>query len=51
LGVATRRPTPCQAEDAAMKKLLLISIAVAALLVLALGGWAVKSVRRMPAYA
>jgi hypothetical protein len=36
-----------------MKKLLFISIAVAALLVLALGGWAVKSVRRpgTPAYA
>jgi hypothetical protein len=34
-----------------MKKLLLISIAVAALLVLALGGWVVKSVRRAPAYA
>ena len=34
-----------------MKKLLFISIAVAALLMLALGGWAVKSVRRTPAYA
>ena len=34
-----------------MKKLFLIAIAVAALLVLALGGWAVKSVRRTPAYA
>jgi hypothetical protein len=34
-----------------MKKLLLISLAVAAILVLALGGWAVKSVRRTPAYA
>jgi hypothetical protein len=34
-----------------MKKLLFISIAVTALLVLALGGWAVKSVRRTPAYA
>jgi hypothetical protein len=34
-----------------MKTLLLISIAVAALLVLAVGGWAVKSVRRTPAYA
>ncbi len=51
MGVATRRGTPRQAEDAAMKKLLLISIAVTALLVLALGGWAVKSVRRTPAYA
>ena len=51
MGVATRRPTPCRAEDAAMKKLLFISIAVTALLVLALGGWAVKSVRRTPAYA
>jgi hypothetical protein len=34
-----------------MKKLLFISLAVAALLVLALGGWAAKSVRRAPAYA
>jgi hypothetical protein len=34
-----------------MKKLLLISLAIAALLVLALGGWAVSSVRRTPAYA
>jgi hypothetical protein len=34
-----------------MKKLLFISLAVAALLVLAAGGWAVKSVRRAPAYA
>jgi hypothetical protein len=34
-----------------MKKVLLISIAIAALLVLALGGWAVRSVKRTPAYA
>lgn len=34
-----------------MKKMLLISLAVVAILVLALGGWAVKSVRRSPAYA
>jgi hypothetical protein len=34
-----------------MKKVLFISLAVAALLVLALGGWAVQSVRRTPAYA
>lgn len=34
-----------------MKKLLLISIAIAALLVLAFGGWAVRSVKRTPAYA
>jgi hypothetical protein len=36
-----------------MKRLLFISIAVAALLVLALAGWAVKRVRRSttPAYA
>jgi hypothetical protein len=35
-----------------MKKVLLISIAVAALLLLALGGWAVKAVRRSsPVYA
>jgi hypothetical protein len=51
LGVATTRPTLLTADDAAMKKLLFISIAVVALLVLALGGWAVKSVRRTPAYA
>lgn len=35
-----------------MKKLLLISLAVAALLVLAVAGWAVNGVRRRPpAYA
>jgi hypothetical protein len=34
-----------------MKKPLLIAIAVIVLLVLALGGWAAKSVRRTPAYA
>ena len=34
-----------------MKKLFLISIAIAALLVLALGGWVVKAVRPAPAYA
>jgi hypothetical protein len=36
-----------------MKRLLLISIAVAALLLLAFAGWVVKSVRRSaaPAYA
>jgi hypothetical protein len=34
-----------------MKKLMLISIAVVAILFLALGGWAAKSVRRAPAYA
>jgi hypothetical protein len=34
-----------------MKKALLISVALAALLVLALGGWIVKSVRPTPAYA
>ena len=31
-----------------MKKLLLISLAVTALLVLALGGWVVGAVRRSP---
>ena len=51
MGVATTRPTPPATDDAAMKKLLFISIAVVALLVLALGGWAVSSVRRAPAYA
>jgi hypothetical protein len=34
-----------------LKKTLLIGIAVVALLVLALGGWVAKSVRRTPAYA
>jgi hypothetical protein len=34
-----------------MKKLLLISIAVVAVLILALGGWIVKAVRPTPAYA
>ena len=34
-----------------MKKLLLISVALTALLVLALGGWIAGSVRRTPAYA
>jgi hypothetical protein len=34
-----------------MKKVLLISIAVTAILVLAVGGWLVGSVRRTPAYA
>ena len=34
-----------------MKNALLISLAVIALLVLALGGWIVDSVRRTPAYA
>jgi hypothetical protein len=34
-----------------MKKLLIISLAVTALLLLALGGWVVGSVRRAPAYA
>ncbi len=34
-----------------MKRVLLVAIAIAALLVLALGGWAVRSVRRTPAYA
>jgi hypothetical protein len=33
-----------------MKRPLLIAIAVAALLVLALGGWATKGLRRTPAY-
>jgi hypothetical protein len=33
-----------------MKKAALISLAVAAILVLALGGWIVRSVRPTPAY-
>ena len=51
MGVATTRPHLLGKDDAVMKKLLLISLAVTAILVLALGGWAVKSVRRTPAYA
>jgi hypothetical protein len=34
-----------------MKRTLLIAIAVAALLLLALGGWAAKSLWSTPAYA
>jgi hypothetical protein len=34
-----------------MKKAALISLAVFALLVLALGGWIVRSIRPTPAYA
>lgn len=34
-----------------MKKLLFVAVAVAALLVLASGGWVVNSVRRRTAYA
>ncbi len=51
LGVATRRPNASEADHAAMKKVLLISVAVTALLVLALGGWVAGSVRRQPVYA
>ena len=51
LGFPTTRSTPVETDDGAMKKLLLISVAVFALIVLALGGWAVKAVRRTPAYA
>ena len=51
MGFPTTRSTPLETDDGAMKKLLLISVAVFALLVLALGGWAVKAVRRTPAYA
>jgi hypothetical protein len=44
--------TPPRRNMRPMKRLLFIAIAVAVLLVLALGGWAVKSVRRTsPAYA
>jgi len=50
-GSPTTRATPFRAEDADMKKLLIISVAVTALLVLALGGWVAGSVRRTPAYA
>jgi hypothetical protein len=51
LGVPHDAEHPLATDDGAMKKLLLISVAVFALLVLALGGWAVKAVRRTPAYA
>ncbi len=51
LGFPTRRRTPAAEDTQSMKKALLISLAVAALLVLALGGWVVKSVRPTPAYA
>jgi hypothetical protein len=46
LGLPTTRPMGGAMDAAAMKKLLLMSIAVAVILVLALGGWALKSVRR-----
>ena len=51
MGFPTMRNIPLGTDDGAMKKLLLISVAVFALLVLALGGWAVKAVRGTPAYA
>jgi hypothetical protein len=38
-------------KEPVVKKLMLISLAVAALLLLALGGWAVQSLRRTPVYA
>jgi len=44
-------PEQSSNKEPAVKKLIFISVAVTALLVLALGGWAVKSVRRAPAYA
>jgi hypothetical protein len=51
LGYPTRRRTPAAEDTHPMKKAALISLAVVALLVLALGGWIVKSVRPTPAYA
>ena len=51
MGYPTRRRTPSATDAGAMKKLMYISLAVTAILVLALGGWVVKSVRRTPAYA
>jgi hypothetical protein len=33
-----------------MKKILLVALAVVALLLLALGGWAASSLRRTPAF-
>ncbi len=51
LGFPTRRRTPAAEDYGDMKKAALISLAVFALLVLALGGWIVKSVRPTPAYA
>jgi hypothetical protein len=50
-GDPTRRAAPSEAHHRSMKKVLLISLAVTALLVLALGGWVAGSVRRAPAYA
>jgi hypothetical protein len=46
-GLRERSP----AKEPIVKRLMFISLAVATLLVLAFGGWAVKSVRRTPAYA
>ena len=51
MGFPTMRNIPLGTDDGAMKKLLLISVPVFALLVLALGGWAMKAVLRTPAYA
>jgi hypothetical protein len=51
LGYPTRRYHPVAEDYGDMKKAALISLAVIALLVLALGGWIVKSVRPTPAYA
>ena len=51
LGFPTRRSPTATEDTEAMKKAALISLAVFALLVLALGGWIVRSVRPTPAYA
>jgi hypothetical protein len=51
LGVSHDAITLVVEDDVGMKKALLLSLAIAALLVLALGGWATKTVRRTPAYA
>ena len=51
LGYPTTRRTRAAEDYGDMKKAALISLAVFALLVLALGGWIVRSVRPTPAYA
>ncbi len=51
MGFPTTRARAFADDHGVMKKLLLISLAVTAILVLALGGWAVKPFRRSPAYA
>ena len=52
MGFPTRREHPSETDDRAMKKVFLISVAVLAILLLALAGWVSKPFRRSaPAYA